>query len=104
MKDHGVGARTLRRRDSERESQTGINVGSDFCIHTSSLTSRCATRVRFRWTSPPTAKVPPLTSERRGDMSVEVLKLGDRQNAKIHRIIPTSTLTFSGNNNSDLQQ
>ena len=43
MKEHSVGARTLRRRDKQ-ESQTVIKVGTDFYIHASSLTSRRATR------------------------------------------------------------
>jgi glycogen debranching enzyme len=45
MKYRSVGARTLRWRDPEHESQTVIRVGSDFYIHASSLTSRRPTRV-----------------------------------------------------------
>jgi N-terminal domain of (some) glycogen debranching enzymes len=45
VNDRSAGDPTLRLRDSEQESQTVINVGADFYIHASSLTSRRATRV-----------------------------------------------------------
>jgi glycogen debranching enzyme len=43
-KAHSVGARTLKRRESE-QPRTVIKIGADFYIHASALTSRRATRV-----------------------------------------------------------
>ncbi len=45
MKEGSVDARSLRRREPQQESRTVIQLGSDFYIHASSLTSRRATRV-----------------------------------------------------------
>jgi glycogen debranching enzyme len=45
VEERSVGARTLRLRDPNEESRTVIEVGSDFYIRASALTSRRATRV-----------------------------------------------------------
>ena len=45
LKDSSVGARILKRRESKNEPRSVIQIGSDFYIHASALTSRRATRV-----------------------------------------------------------